>query len=184
MRCRWLVISVRKHRAPKGALRRSDIRIKELVDDLARKHRAPKGALRPVRLQSSRVVECQKAPSAKRCIKTAQRDRARGVCCRQKEPSAKRCIKTLLSGAFRGPCRRSESTKHQKGALRPLTLEDIDLAVTRRHTAPSAKRCIKTGWGRSRWTSRWRVRKHRAPKGALRLPLRYSSDHLNNVRKH
>ena len=37
---------VRKHRAPKGALRRSDIGRGDGIDGAVRKYRAPKGALR------------------------------------------------------------------------------------------------------------------------------------------
>ena len=44
----------------------------ELVDKQVRKHRAPKGALRHAYLciAADDVVAGQKAPSAKRCIKT------------------------------------------------------------------------------------------------------------------
>ena len=63
---------VRKHRAPKGALRHPDRGQRRRRLQLVRKHRAPKGALRP---EQQTVVyqtpdERQKAPSAKRCIKT------------------------------------------------------------------------------------------------------------------
>ena len=63
---------VRKHRAPKGALRRfSDIDVTTLPVKV-RKHRAPKGALRHAMSCSifGSICFCQKAPSAKRCIKT------------------------------------------------------------------------------------------------------------------
>ena len=111
-----------------------------------RKHRAPKGALRPSALQGdwSGVWAGQKAPSAKRCIKTC--------CCsryflflfpRQKAPSAKRCIKTHAS-----PVSSDFGFQRQK--------------------APSAKRCIKTGAAAATVVAVLRVRKHRAPKGALR----------------
>ena len=62
-----------------------------------RKHRAPKGALRHTpSVEQFDHSSCQKAPSAKRCIKTVQNHlpgkiRKRP---RQKAPSAKRCIKT------------------------------------------------------------------------------------------
>ena len=61
-----------------------------------RKHRAPNGALR-LRLESSGSLqlEGQKAPSAKRCIKTRDLTDTNGVVILgQKAPSAKRCIKT------------------------------------------------------------------------------------------
>ena len=38
---------VRKHRAPKGALRRLTIAVDPTAFQSVRKHRAPKGALRP-----------------------------------------------------------------------------------------------------------------------------------------
>ena len=64
---------VRKRRAPKGALRLSPApttRKEQLC--LVRKRRAPKGALRQVTPGKSDVLTSagQKAPSAKRCIKT------------------------------------------------------------------------------------------------------------------
>ena len=58
-----------------------------------RKHRAPKGALVPSVLKLA--LGTQKAPSAKRCIKT--RTGKQGPADhhhRQKAPSTKRCIKT------------------------------------------------------------------------------------------
>ena len=67
--------------------------------NMDRKHRAPKGALR--RGENHRytlrvVVNGQKAPSAKRCIKTpGYGDLRESKLNRQKAPSAKRCIKTL-----------------------------------------------------------------------------------------
>ena len=62
---------VRKHRAPKGALRLVGECVPRVGERLVRKHRAPKGALRLL----ARVLHVlrfprQKAPSAKRCIKT------------------------------------------------------------------------------------------------------------------
>ena len=61
---------VRKHRAPKGALRLpAGSVIREIFE--VRKHRAPKGALRlnPVVFVGKQLLS-QKAPSATRCIKT------------------------------------------------------------------------------------------------------------------
>ena len=60
-----------------------------------RKHRAPKGALRSLPGRVDTVLVSQKAPSAKRCIKTLSTSTAACVS-RQKAPSAKRCIKTML----------------------------------------------------------------------------------------
>ena len=63
---------VRKHRAPKGALRQ--ILVTPLLHLFCpvRKHRAPKGALRllPPACPPVFSFASQKAPSAKRCIKT------------------------------------------------------------------------------------------------------------------
>ena len=81
-----------------------------------RKQRAPKGALRQVRSADSvNVAAGQKAPSAKRCIKTCWSGCYRvGQPSSQKAPSAKRCIKTCRSRT--GTCIRgaSESTERQK----------------------------------------------------------------------
>ena len=64
--------AVRKHRAPKGALRHDKFLVVILRSRRVRKHRAPKGALRldgePDHFPEEGV--CQKAPSTKRCIKT------------------------------------------------------------------------------------------------------------------
>ena len=57
----------------------------------------------------------QKAPSAKRCIKTLSVDvLAHGVSPGQKAPSAKRCIKTAQSWGEEALCVMSESTERQK----------------------------------------------------------------------
>ena len=60
---------------------------------------------------------CQKAPSAKRCIKTSIGTHKGVFRCRcQKAPSAKRCIKTVRALAVDGfrSGDQSESTKRQK----------------------------------------------------------------------
>ena len=115
---------VRKHRAPKSALRLG-VHLSECLQvNPVRKHRAPNGALRPER----RVVlidptECQKAPSAKRYIKTGVGSGSVSLRCDgQKAPSAKRCIKTEASA--RTMCYRRQVRKHRapKGALRPLVM--------------------------------------------------------------
>ena len=64
---------VRKHRAPKGALRLLATAAREVGPERVRKHRAPKGALRhPCPESPGTPARSQKAPSAKRCIKTGQ----------------------------------------------------------------------------------------------------------------
>ena len=59
---------------------------------------------------------CQKAPSAKRCIKTwGDRDGQAWAGARQKAPSAKRCIKTAEGQLVQvDPVELSESTERQK----------------------------------------------------------------------
>ena len=111
-----------------------------------RKHRAPKGALRPVdaRHTGSTLILSQKAPSAKRCIKTSCLFSVMTISVPgQKAPSAKRCIKTAaLRRAVAMICVR----KHRapKGALRPGTARTSHAGDHPRQKAPSAKRCIKT----------------------------------------
>ena len=92
------------------------------------------------------VLMCQKAPSAKRCIKTdAQKKIIELLFAGQKAPSAKRCIKTTPRTMTRQP-RRPPVRKHRapKGALRPSRRDACASLEARRQKAPSAKRCIKT----------------------------------------
>ena len=136
----------------------------------------------------------QKAPSAKRCIKTVKaRVNEPGAHVGQKAPSAKRCIKTSTTRAATATARRVRKHRAPNGALRQSKLDDVLLAFSFsvrkhrapngalrpfRHTehheltdlgqkAPSAKRCIKTREPGPH-PRRGRVRKHRAPNGALR----------------
>ena len=138
--------AVRKHRAPKGALRLMASLSPLGLSRRVRKHRAPKGALRRACrvFQSLSGVMRQKAPSAKRCIKTPRCSERTFRCCRsQKVPSAKRRIKTRF-------------------------VRDSAVVRDSRQKAPSAKRRIKTACHRCGTRSAKRVRKYRAPKGALR----------------
>ena len=67
---------VRKHRAPNGALRLDTYQtIKGADGQAVRKHQAPNGALRHSGAELGCFVDVigQKAPSAKRCIKTQVR---------------------------------------------------------------------------------------------------------------
>ena len=92
----------------------------------------------------------------------------------QKAPSAKRCIKTHLN-AFGEHCVEHNVRKHRapKGALRPFQIFLVQTLVNEGQKAPSAKRCIKTGRIQVKpFPSRRLVRKHRAPKGALRRRTR------------
>ena len=107
---------------------------------------------------------------------------------RQKAPSAKRCIKTL-------GCRGLEGVgvclvrKHRapKGALRRFNVRPHTVSACEGQKAPSAKRCIKTwGAGTFRRGGSECVRKHRAPKGALG-PLAHGVAEIpgeRGVRKH
>ena len=116
------IARVRKHRAPKGELRLVKHTVLYTRFICVRKHRAPKGALRRGGIDDleRNAHERQKAPSAKRCIKTRIRIAAKTHRKRQKAPSTKRCIKTVVP-------------------LPRLTDEEV---VGQK--AASAKRCIKT----------------------------------------
>ena len=67
-------VEVRKHRAPKGALRPVENGAGEFRLDEFREYRAPKGALRQIAILTPplHVICGQKAPSAIRRIKTGQ----------------------------------------------------------------------------------------------------------------
>ena len=163
----------RKHRAPKGALRRGEnhrytlrvvvngqkapsakrcIKTGEFRRDQSlrcrvRKHRAPNGALRRLRgVHCEGCVPGQKAPSTKRCITTpTNHETAPQSPASQKAPSAKRRIKTDDPPPMRTQSHaQSESTKRP---IRYIMTNQIDPLLN----------C---------WM---RVRKHRAPKGTLRL---------------
>ena len=164
---------VRKHRAPKGTLRLNKTGKPEPVFTSVRKHRAPKGALRRKRKEPEGHRQTgQKAPSAKRCIKTnrscrphtralaqVRKQRAPKGALRltnaasssdshllsQKVPSAKRCIKTRRRLQPPNQVRGVRKRRAPKGALRPV----VSLA------------CVGV--------VDHRARKHRAPKGALTL---------------
>ena len=88
----------------------------------------------------------QKAPSAKRCIKTSERGvlspRSPGS---QKAPSAKRRIKTFLLACL-NPVNLHKVRKHRapKGALRRSGVGTGLGSGVGDQKAPSAKRCIKT----------------------------------------
>ena len=139
-------VQVRKHRAPKGALRRRPYDAGRALVHIVRKHRAPKGALRLRRESHLREASArQKAPSAKRCIKTVRSFRSSGGRFpRQKAPSAKRCIKTLA----------------------PMIGTAFHLYLVRKHRAP--KGALRQFLGCHPYSFLTYVRKHRAPKGALR----------------
>ena len=157
-------ILVRKHRAPKGALRLISQSDAVLADILVRKHRAPKGALRPDDSTNTRMSPGfgQKAPSAKRCIKTALRGK-------------------------RAPLRPTVR-KHRapNGALRHRSVCKYGLAIkrVRKHRAPNGALRLVTKYGDLQLYEH--VRKHRAPNGALRLEFEVVPVDLVvvHVRKH
>ena len=112
---------VRKHRAPNGALRHSP-RADLLAVHAVRKHRAPKGALRYLGYVTVRV----------------------NVRFGQKAPSTKRCIKTREGRALHGLSRQVRKHRAPNGALRhDASVVGVNNANASQK-APSAKRCIKT----------------------------------------
>ena len=187
---------VRKHRAPKGTLRLNKTGKPEPVFTSVRKHRAPKGALRRKRKEPEGHRQTgQKAPSAKRCIKTvefglvlvepvrvrkhrapkgalrlASSTRSKSPSCPgQRAPSAKRCIKTNRS--CRPHTRALAQVRKQrapKGALRLTNAASSSDSHLLSQKVPSAKRCIKTRRRLQPPNQVRGVRKRRAPKGALR----------------
>ena len=109
----------------------------------------------------------QKAPSAKRCIKTD---------CLNRLPGSKGTVRKHRApkGALRPsqppssqPIPRVRKHRAPKGALRPRFLPRYACAYLRQK-APSAIRCIKTLSSRPHGGLSGNVRKHRAPNGALR----------------
>ena len=115
----------------------------------------------------------QKAPSAKRCIKTRRRSSQCGYphCALQKAPSAKRCIKTLSCCQLRGRGTRVRKHRAPKGALRP-GFDAYDAAKWARQKAPSAKRCIKTHWFSGRLSSVPTSQKAPSAKRCIKTALR------------
>ena len=115
-------------------------------------------------------LDGQKAPSAKRCIKTG-RSGSRGRCAPcQKAPSAKRCIKTCGQrrwGLWRA--RGRQKAPSAKRCIKTPQPRPSPSSLCPCQKAPSAKRCIKTAADPVCRRGRPGVRKHRAPKGALRL---------------
>ena len=160
--------------------------------ELVRKHRAPKGALRRDVIWAVSVLSlrCQKAPSTTRCIETwAYHRRPVHPLGDQRAPSTIRCIKTKPSFSPGKPCRpQSESTgRHKvhyddfmmwheiffpairkrrapKGVLRPEENAGVRENDVVGQKAPSAIRCIMTREPCHRLQPTWqRDRKHRAP---------------------
>ena len=112
----------------------------------------------------------QKAPSAKRCIKTKRT--ALPLTCTplsQNAPSAKRCIKTGATAHDKQiPHGRVRKHRAPKGALRPGAqfAHPVVFKSVRKHRAP--KGALRRQIQRPLEATAQDVRKHRAPKGALR----------------
>ena len=159
---RW-ADAVRKHRAPKGALRHEGDECFAAHWSSVRKHRAPKGALRPEDLYfhlNVKEVRKHRAPKGALRLRLLS-DFCSSVNTRQKAPSAKRCIKTTR---------------------RPSTLPNCGRMV-RKHRAPKGALRQYVSSGRSVHSNY--VRKHRAPKGALRLLFPFPTAYPDSrVRKH
>ena len=108
---------VRKHRAPRGALRHPAAILRHVVSQPVRKHRAPKGALRPLGhciaeipgVGASESTERQKVHQDQESADSTQETQRS-----QKAPSARRCIKTWCIDPWGCLSRRSESTERQK----------------------------------------------------------------------
>ena len=95
-----VVESVRKHRAPKGALRRAPRLSAASASMRCQKAPSAKRCIKTTSVETifdEKFTIGQKAPSAKRCIKTAHRESDLDLVdmLGQKAPSAKRCIKTM-----------------------------------------------------------------------------------------
>ena len=170
-RCIKTQVSERPHR---GSLR-------------VRKHRAPKGALRlAVSANAVRTpITCQKAPSAKRCIKTLCTASASSpLLVSQKAPSAKRCIKTSEALTSNNTTILGQKAPSAKRCIKTW-YSVLLVRVSFSQKAPSAKRCIKTTDHLVSQAANLRVRKHRAPNGALKLLSMTTKRHvLFQVRKH
>ena len=137
-----------------------------------RKHRAPKGALRRTLVTTwhRNLFSSRKAPSAKRCIKTCGNPMYGYFSIpSQKAPSAKRCIKTWLQCECGR--RRFSLRKHRapNGALRRARALQLagNTVIVRKHRAPKGALRLDNP---ARMHHGRAVRKHRAPKGALRRP--------------
>ena len=115
------------------------------------------------------AVPRQKAPSAKRCIKTydAWLNDAWLTFLRQKAPSAKRCIKTTQTLQPRVNLQPGQKAPSALRCIKtPKTSRDVRQTHTRQ-IASSAIRCIKTCHRIRVAPLGCSVRKHRAPKGTL-----------------
>ena len=121
-----------------------------------RKHRAPKGALRRGRsFPGSCVSARQKAPRAKRCIKTSfAEDAGRNLSMLVRKHRAPKSALRLCGDAMRGGPNAVRKHRAPKGALRLTLCPGLVIADIRGQKAPSAKRCIKT---RGCWVGRRRT---------------------------
>ena len=112
----------------------------------------------------------QKAPSAKRCIKTIDLEvlhsLANGV---RKHRAPNGALRQLVSGLLAVGVKESQKAPSAKRRIKTPRCPEPKSGVLPCQKAPNAKRCIKT-W--RPWSARDRcrrpVRKHQAPKGALK----------------
>ena len=110
-----------------------------------RKHRAPEGALRLIVNAPQRFsLRSQKAPSARRCIKTVGAKGLEEVQRKgQKAPSARRCIKTDCRDELIPVERLGQKAPSARRCIK--TEEDSSCgSCDHGQKAPSARRCIKT----------------------------------------
>ena len=171
------MVSYPSQKAPsaKRCIKTSKHMLIKHIHHQVRKHRAPNGALRrePSDVGVEADVRGQKAPSAKRCIKTRSLSRSRGARLTvRKHRAPKGALRHHIKCNQR--IRTFDVRKHRapKGALRPVQEPRQPLCRSFGQKAPSAKRCIKTTSRASSSDVRETlVRKHRAPKGALRLSI-------------
>ena len=153
-----------------------------------RKHRAPEGALRP--LSCSFDVEHptigQKAPSARRCIKTSMSSMSPMTFSSDRMHRApKGALRRSFNHVANAPLCLVRKHRAPNGALRLFDLE-ITLVIAlgvRKHRAPNG--ALRQMLRRRSLNFFSQVRKHRAPKGALRHSAVYHiGDRIKNVRKH
>ena len=137
---------VRKHRAPKGALRHVvDGSLPVILVHDVRKHRAPNGALRLDKGENPKTLpECRKAPSAKRCIKTRRVLGVQEVDFEvRKHQAPKGALRPVGVHGDTGDEIHVRKHRAPNGALRRHGVHPPGFTESRQK-APSAKRCIKT----------------------------------------
>ena len=128
------------------------------------------------------TLKSQKAPSAKRCIKTAQIHHHRCHLLRgQIAPSTKRRIKTrVVDDLFHG-AQRVRKHRAPKGALRHIwKTSRAENGLVRKHRAP--KGALRRFQAESHLVLALEFRKHRAPKISHVIPHRTITDRRQKPR--